>query len=98
MQPTQDQVKELITKLDAQHPNPWTKGATYPAVNPFTGEEVKIRRSRSVGDRRPFLHIYVKCTQVVNQVVKTPTGEILSRRPSQRHYRANLTTYTIEEV
>jgi hypothetical protein len=94
MQPTPEQTKDLIQKLDAQHPNLWIRGAAYPVINPYNGEEVLIRRSRSVGDRRPFLHIYVKCTRVV----KTPEGEILSRNPSQIHYRADLTKYTIEEV
>lgn len=94
MQPTPEQIKNLIQKLDAQHPTPWVQGAAYPVINPYTGEEVLIRRSRSVGDRRPFLHLYLKCTIVV----KTPEGKVLSRRPGQRHYRADLTNYTMKEI
>ena len=94
MTPTPAQIKDLIIKLEAQHPRTWTRGAAYPAINPANGEELLIRRSRSVGDRRPFLHIYQKCTRVV----KSPTGEILSRAPSQRHFLANLTNYTMKEV
>ena len=94
MEPTAEQIKDLITKLDAQYPNPYVKGVAYDAVNPYTNQAVKIRRSFSVGDRVPFLHIYTPCTLVI----KSPTGEILSRRASSRHYRANLRTFQIEQI
>ena len=94
MQPTPEQVKELLIALDRQIPNPYIKGRTYPAVNPFTGEKVKVRRSFQVGSGREFLHIYAPCTLVI----KSPTGEILSRQPSQMHFRGNLSTYSLERI
>lgn len=42
--------------LLAQHPDPWTAGAWYPATLP-DGRVVTIRRTRQVGRGTPFLHI-----------------------------------------
>lgn len=94
MQPTPEQVKELIDSLNRQHPNPYTPGQAYPATNPFTGQEVRIRRSQSVRTGEPFLHIYTPC----DIVIRDPQGNELSRHRGSRHYRANLRTHEIREI
>lgn len=94
MEPTHEKLKEYLIQLDAQHPSPWIQGATYDAINPANGKPCKIRRSRSVRDNIPFLHIYTPCTVVL----KTPGGEVLEHNPGWRHYRANLRTYTLIEL
>lgn len=91
-QPGPERVKNLILALNAQHPNPWTRGAAYPAKNPVNNADVLIRRTTQNGIH--FLHIYVK----VDRVIRTPEGVELFREPSQAHYRANLKTFELIEI
>lgn len=92
--PTPEEIKDLIQKLNAQHPNPWVRGVAYPATNPVTGHPCKIRRTTDTKTRTNYLHIYTPITVVL----RTPDGQELSRRPGQAHYRANLRTFELVRI
>lgn len=92
MSPAQKEAQEINNLI----PNPYVKGQYY-TVN-YNGHEFKAARKWGAGKNagKYYLHILRPCTVVL----KTPEGEVLDRRPGQRHYMIELfnDTATWKEV
>lgn len=73
--------------LNAQHPNPWTRGTWYPAKLQ-NGQEVQIKRTSGKGPQagKHYLHIRKR----IEIHVKSEAGEILDVRPGWDYFQIRL--------
>jgi hypothetical protein len=79
---TEETAAVEAAEIDKQVPWPYTPGQYYPVEYKGRKFEATRKAGRGRQSRSTYLHILKPCVVVL----KTPDGEVLSRRPGQKHY------------